>query len=329
MARVASAFAFDTQEDGDLVGGKPSSRRFNELLNYLEVEGASPACFEDIKSWAEKLDTDALDYLALEHFASVAKQEKKDIKATRKHLLSLKLQYLAAGRGKKRTGAVLDSTLELYKSVSTQASEAGFGETSAEVAILLAYCLLDVGDWDSGLPQTEDAHKSLILAAAVLDHQLGITPEHSQVSIVLVQTHLLLGSVQEAYHVWEPLSVKRTILDSMGPVFYDRLSTVSPFILSTTERVGRELVYSIKDHFDNSLKLRMPRRLIDAFESSSYGSVLLIPKYMDELRMGCARMMSLVEESRAARLLGSGIDLAQDTRYSKSYVRHLSTGANN
>jgi hypothetical protein len=100
------------------------------------------------------------------------------------------------------------------------------------------------------------------------------------------------------------LAVKRTIVDSLAPIFYDRLSTVSPIILDSSDGWGWELVETLRSHFSVSLKLKMPRKLIDAFESASYGSILDMPKYIENLRAGCTRAMSLVEEVRADRLLG-------------------------
>lgn len=333
LARVAAAFALGpVDEEEDLKNDTPASRRCIELLQYVDVEAASPACFDDIKDWVEQLDASAMEYLAYNHLAASTSTD--DIAGVRKQVLALKLQYLISTtpliKNSDSKARSLDSTfneaLQLHQTVSSKKGDAKHGELSAELALLLVYCLLDMGDWQGGAPQSAEAHRSLAQAVAILDHQLTITPEHSQVSLVLVQVHLLLGSAHEAYLIWEPLSVKRTILDSLGPMFYDRLSTISPSILSPSDRLGRQLVYSIKSHYENALKLRMPRRLIDAFEASSYGSVLKIPEYIDNLRSGTTRVMSLIEEARAGRLLAdNSCDVSSDPRFRRSLLLIMCT----
>ena len=72
----------------------------------------------------------------------------------------------------------------------------------------------------------------------------------------------------------------------------------------------------LESHFDVSLKLRMHRRLSDAFETNSYGSILSIPKYIENLRWSCTRVMSLVEEARIERIFGQQfLDVFQDARF--------------
>ncbi|KAJ4139662.1 hypothetical protein NW765_003571 [Fusarium oxysporum] len=93
-------------------------------------------------------------------------------------------------------------------------------------------------------------------------------------------------------------------MDSLAPIFYDRLSTISPALISPSDETGWELLDLLSSHFNVSLKLRMPRRLIDAFESGSYSSVIDIPEYMENLRWSCTRAMSLVEETRTDRIMG-------------------------
>jgi len=75
---------------------------------------------------------------------------------------------------------------------------------------------------------------------------------------------------------------------------------------------------ALTSHFSYSLKLRMPRRLVDAFESASYSSVLEIPKYIQNLRSSATRVISLVEETRSERVLGAPTwELFSDPRFTE------------
>ena len=90
-------------------------------------------------------------------------------------------------------------------------------------------------------------------------------------------------------------------------------------MISPSDNWGWQLMDMLTSHFSYSLKLRMPRRLVDAFEAESYSSVLEIPKYISDLRTSATRAMSLVEESRAERLLGAPTwELFTDLRFSKA-----------
>lgn len=189
--------------------------------------------------------------------------------------------------------------------------------------MLLAACLVDLATLQSSptsLPSPQST-KYLVQALLLLDQQLVKCPKHSQITLLLVQLHLLLGSGQEARGMWETLAVKNTIMDSLAPIFYDRLSTVAPGVMSPDDSAGWQLMQSIKTHYQTSLKMRMPRRLIDAFEAGSYSAVLDIPRYIENLRASGTRAMSLVESARSERLLQDPeTDLRSDPRFSKSKV---------
>ncbi|KAG7112955.1 hypothetical protein HYQ46_011447 [Verticillium longisporum] len=101
------------------------------------------------------------------------------------------------------------------------------------------------------------------------------------------------------------MDVKRTIIDSLSPYFLDRLSTLSPAsVLPVPNRPQQAMTYGLKAYYGTSLKLRMPRRLADAFQSESYSSILEIPVFIDRLRISCTMAMGYIEELRATRALG-------------------------
>ncbi|PHH92169.1 hypothetical protein CDD83_8555 [Cordyceps sp. RAO-2017] len=336
LARVLAAFHLGPGDQEDLQDGKPSSLRLRELVSFIDDQKTSPACFDDIKRFMEMLSAPAIKFVAYRHVPQLVDAAAKKETKAQIRLLSLMLQYfvstcsLSAVRvpGERPTSkcvvcdAAFDASscpsclssignkaLDLYtQSAEEDVSNPIFkNEVLPGLALTVALCNLGTafnvdrpGSTPSGLSST----KPLLRALFMLEHQLHLSPKHAPISLVLVQLHLMLGSAYRAREIWDDLSVKRTIVDSLAPIFYDRLSTLAPTVLSPSDSWGNYLMDTLKSHYSTSLKLRMPRRLIDAFEAGSYCSVMEIPKYIENLRAGCTRALSLVEESRTHRLLG-------------------------
>ncbi|KAH6995890.1 N-acetyltransferase B complex non catalytic subunit-domain-containing protein [Ilyonectria sp. MPI-CAGE-AT-0026] len=348
LARVSAAFNLASNDGDDLTDDQPASLRLKELIQYIQDQGANAACFDDIKGFAEKLNPPALKYLAYDYTPQLAKDNENELDSARRRTLSLKLQYFAStcpsmyvtipGEKPLRKCIVTDEEIDLdspgpcFATVSQGALElhqsllelapthpAFEAEIKPDLAVLIALCNIQ-----SAFPPSTDSSNApvslspLIRATLFLEHQLTLTPKHGHISLLLVQLHFFLGTAPRAREIWETLGVKRTIMDSLGPIFYDRLSTIAPSIISPNDTWGWELMELLQTHYSVSLKLRMPRRLIDAFESSSYGSVIDIPRYMEALRWSCTRAMSLVEETRTERLLGQPFgEVLQDERFAE------------
>ncbi|KAL7788594.1 N-acetyltransferase B complex non catalytic subunit domain-containing protein [Trichoderma ceciliae] len=333
LTRVLAVFSLGHSDGSDLVEGRPSSLRLRELIHYIDDQHTSPACFGDVKALMESLDAAGLKYLAFDHLLRLAGDNSSDFKVVSTRLLALKTQYLLLTHRKTKYRdqnrqlrcTVCESTVEstLCRSCLSQLSQAGVAtydsitrsadkdakinaEILPELTILIAFCILTLAfdGRQTGPTLKSQATRHLIRALLLLDDQLAQNPGHSQLSLILTQLHIRLGSAYRASDVWDVIGVKRTIIDSLGPVFYDRLSTIAPALLSSEDSWGSHLMDLLHSHYQISLKLKMPRRLIDAFESGSYSSVMGIPKYIDRLRMSCTRAMSLTETRRIERFLG-------------------------
>jgi hypothetical protein len=191
----------------------------------------------------------------------------------------------------------------------------------ADLVILAAFCGIKLASPRPDIPCSKlpvDSFRSIYRGLLLLERQLAFTPKNSQLLLLLLQLHLLVGSGPRARQLFEELRIKRTVMDSLGPLFYDRLSIVAPALLSPSDDYGWQLMDMLSGHYSVSLKLRMPRRLFEAFESQSYSSILTIPKYITDLRNSCTRAMSLVEEARSERMLGNPTwELLSEKRFSK------------
>ncbi|KAH7238049.1 N-acetyltransferase B complex non catalytic subunit-domain-containing protein [Fusarium tricinctum] len=348
LARVSAAFNLASNDRDDLVENEPASFRLKELIKYIDDQGTNTACFDDIKPFVEKLNPSAMKHLAYDHAPKLAEDMEDEVKSARVRNLSFKLQYFAAtcpsmystipGDKPLRKcivsqtdvdarspgpafASISEAALKAHQSLAdlTSKSPSMDAEIRPELAVIVALCHVQA----AFPPSTDVSHKPisyapLLQALLLLEYQLTLAPKHSIISLLLVQLHLLVGSTPRAHEIWDTLGVKRTIMDSLAPIFYDRLSTISPALISPSDETGWELLELLSSHYNNSLKLRMPRRLIDAFESNSYSSVIDIPSYMEDLRWSCTRVMSLVEETRTDRIMGENFsEVFTDPRFAQ------------
>ena len=157
--------------------------------------------------------------------------------------------------------------------------------------------------WLSGIDRAR-----LLQAALVLHAQHSLTPDDIPTRLLLVRVLLVLGSAPRALQLWQPLGVKRTILDALGPLFYDRLSTVAPGLFSGT----KPLMEPLRKYFDSVLRFPSAVNVWDAFAAGSYRSILDMAAFQQSLENSCTRAMAVVEERRAARSFGAKLDDVQD-----------------
>lgn len=369
LARVAAAFQLGSGNGSS----EPASQgavpaHLEELQHYVRSQCSSPACFDDIRSFVEKLEPDELKRFVYEFVPGLAQETTDPLRSATIHTLAYQLQYLALTRpglvvpipGSQSnssadqwkcviTGAVSDSSscperfqtiaqssTILYRTLTESLVPGDNGRDPdyvPELAIVAATALVKLsGIGDRGragkhLPSPVYAARCerLLQATFILEYQLARTPKHSRVTLLLVRLYLVLGCVARATALWETLDVKRTITDSLSPYFLDRLSTLSPIqVLQQPSRPTSALTYGLKSYYVTSLKLRMPRRLADAFEAESYLSILEIPDFINRLRVSCTMIMGFVEEARAYRALGQrGIQLFEEVLLSRDFCSYM------
>lgn len=175
-----------------------------------------------------------------------------------------------------------------------------------DLAIVSASCLLKLAGLQpqrgrSRRPPLSNARISYFLQAVVLlDSQLYKTPDDVPLRLLVVQLYLMLGCGSIAYKMWEPLDVKRTIQDALSPLFFDRISSISPGLFHGS----RPLMEPLRSYYSHTLRDPAPVKIWDAFSAGSYGSILDMAEYDDRLRRSCTVVMSVVEERRGARAFG-------------------------
>ncbi|KAK2001511.1 N-acetyltransferase B complex non catalytic subunit [Colletotrichum falcatum] len=336
LAKVEATFQFSQPTSSE-----SRSSAFEELCRYIDIECESPACFDDVRAFAERLPPHDVKELAYEYVTRLAEESKEAARSASVRALALKLQYLGLSTSKtivrvpnedpKKPNnwrcivcatvgkasvcttclqTLLESTLALYSTLINSSEISPSLNCIPELAILAAMCCIRLsglhqrGALNPTYPIKSDRSDRVLQAALLIEHQLTKTPKHTRLTLVLVRIYLVLGCASRAREVWDTADVKRTIIDSLGPYFFDRLSSIAPTLVLPPNKPEKGLMQGLKAHYNTSLKLRMPRRLADAFEAESYTAILDIPSYIGHLRSSCTLIMGYVEESRAARALG-------------------------
>lgn len=182
----------------------------------------------------------------------------------------------------------------------------------ADLALVAACTLLKL----SGLRQTQASStrlpplssvgmSRLLQATALVGAQVARSPSEIPLRLLLVQLYLLLGCASLAYQTWLPLDVKRTIQDALSPLFFDRISTLSPGLFHQRRQ---PLVEPLTSYYAGCLREDSPVKIWDAFNAGSYTSILDMAAYWDRLRRSCTLAMTVVEDRRATRASGGRIE---------------------
>lgn len=314
LARVLASFELGAIGEPGTTLKPAESARVAQLVSFTESQYDSPSCFQDIKRFIELLGTAEQRHIAYDALPRMA-EESSGYKKIAFQVLSLKVRYFIFTTPQGRLGrtdqkgesageeaTIAAEALRLYRSLETSDSEdarRAQADFLADLAVLSATCLLKAaGVRGRGFTPKSTTFPLLLLAALLLEHQLLKTPKNSGINLLLTRLYLNLGLAKRALSTFDTLEVKRTIVESHSPLFIDRLSGVAPDLAS-----GPLLASTVQSHYANSLRLRMPRKLADAFEAESYTSILQIPKLTDGLRSSCTMVMGFMEEMRAQRMM--------------------------
>lgn len=187
----------------------------------------------------------------------------------------------------------------------------------SDLALVATSALLKL----SGLGETPPSTKlsplsnvnvpSLLQAAVILATQVERTSTDVPLRLLLVQVYLLLGCATLAHQAWQPMDVKRTIQDALSPLFFDRLSTISPGLFHDGKR---SLTDSLSSYYIPLLREPAPVKIWDALATGNYTSILSMAEYSDRLHRSCTVAMAVIEERKALRACGKpvvGLDQVQ------------------
>ncbi|KAJ2900747.1 N-acetyltransferase B complex non catalytic subunit-domain-containing protein [Zalerion maritima] len=339
LAILELTFRISSTLDPSSCGGE--SIRVAQIHSFLEQNYDKLACFDDLKPYIEQLSFAEANHLITKTVPALERNDPKrsllvNILGLKfRHLVSTSLQAVSPTEcigddgfqplvACKWCGSVVtmscNSCLEqiVIEAVEKQLQYEKESETIAnfekedvdpaeELTVVAAMSLLKL----SGLRHREPQPASPLLgidmhyflqAVAILDNHLSKNPDRAPIRILLIHLYVLIGCASYAYQIWLPLDVKRTIQDSLAPLFFDRIASFAPGLFRTGPGFKR-IVEPMRSYYRSCLKLRAPSVLWDALEAGSYTSVFDISEYMNKLRHSCTLVMSIIEERKGIRAL--------------------------
>ncbi|KAK7733658.1 hypothetical protein SLS53_008124 [Cytospora paraplurivora] len=326
-----------------LDAGRPSSRVI-QLYLFIEQNLLQRSTFDDIKEYLAELTFEEAKYF-IENFSKStsvkdSNEQKKivarvfEIKAqyflttcpyTQEHVAvtaeaeepQLKCKFCSATAATKTCNSCLESiassALSAYQDLD-KAPEKLKGldkDPRVDLALVATTALLKLSGLrqrpsPTGLSPLSNVDVSRLLQAVViLGTQVSKTPNEIPLRLLLVQIYLLLGCASLAHETWVPMDVKRTIQDALSPLFFDRISSISPGLF---QKSRSRLTEPLTSYYSGCLRDKSPVKIWDAFTAGSYTSILDMAEYSDRLRRSCTLVMTVVEERRATRALGGRIE---------------------
>lgn len=225
------------------------------------------------------------------------------------------------------------SSVKLARSIEESKDKTGLfanqvNDPLADLSLVAAMCLLKVSglrrtaSLDDPAPLNSTEIRFLLKAIFLLDVRQRKSPQHVPLRMFLCKLYLLVGCVSLAHQLWAPMDVKRTIQDSLSPLFFDRLSDLSPSIFRPVP--GRPaLLEPLKSYYTTTSRAGGSKKMWESFEGGNYSSIWGISEYMDRLASSCTAVMAAVEDRRSTRLLHGKVDaVVEDVQYlGKSYPK--------
>ncbi|EFW99937.1 hypothetical protein CMQ_255 [Grosmannia clavigera kw1407] len=299
--------------------GLPSPR-VEQLLVYIQANIERASAFGDVKGYVERL-TFAESKDLLQKLAALSVDDTLWHNTDASGTSTPSCKYCGQPAGLDGCAScfhniALDS-LEAHSKISKDADileriQRVDKDPRVDLILVSASCLIKLagiqnhkGHGNMGQLHISFANGARFLqATALLERQLEQTPAEISLQLLLVRVYLLLGWASRALQLWNPLGVKRTVLDALGPLFYDRLSTVAPALFHGS----KPLTEGLRTYYATVLQKHSPVKIWDAFTSGSYSSILDMAQFNDNLHRSCTRAMAVLEERRAARAFGGKLE---------------------
>ncbi|KAI1205294.1 N-acetyltransferase B complex non catalytic subunit-domain-containing protein [Annulohypoxylon truncatum] len=177
----------------------------------------------------------------------------------------------------------------------------------SDIAVIGSICLLRVArlgnSWTPhGTSSLYRANIQLFMQAVLwLDScretSTIVSTDHT---LLLIKLYILMGAVPRAKTIWDGLDVKNALLDSLGLLFIDRLSSIAPGLFMGSNRGNPVDPFII--HFTRALKTTVPKRIMDSLDQETYSSIPGIIEYAEKHATSCTVALAVLEERRGARM---------------------------
>ncbi|CAL3964286.1 unnamed protein product [Diplocarpon coronariae] len=147
----------------------------------------------------------------------------------------------------------------------------------------------------------------LLQATALLEKAWIHSKSNFQISLLLVRLYVYLGCGSLAMRAFQRLALKQVQLDTLSYTLFDRISSFHPHPFTHTPdglALSRTPIEQLRKHqkLYKSAEEHVAKNVWLSFKHKSYNSVFEIKEAEDNLSRSLARVMSVIEGKKVARL---------------------------
>ncbi|KAH9897387.1 N-acetyltransferase B complex non catalytic subunit-domain-containing protein [Xylariomycetidae sp. FL2044] len=218
-------------------------------------------------------------------------------------------------------GIIQDAVCEYSRAANGGNISEDVVPVQAEIAIIGTVCILQLSKLTSEggrkfcIPLGYNLYadmKLFIQAHVWLAHADSMCTDFNytdaNLRMLLMKLYLYMGSLRPAKAIWESFGVKNATLDSMGLLFFDRLSSMAPgLFISGQQHAPTEQFLT---YFTKAARLHQPQATRNGFREGNYVSVIDSLDFFSGLARSCTVVASVIEDRRQARLNGGRNQLA-------------------
>ncbi|RYO77060.1 hypothetical protein DL766_010174 [Monosporascus sp. MC13-8B] len=312
-----------------------SSTRVEHLLEYILKYHRSVSCFEDVRKFVEALNPEELQMFVQKLGREALKEgENKDgdkYKSLTLVAILLQIRFLVATstgdstvckycRSKLDNSGCISCFTSIVK-VALENYNAGMrddnlrynvlpktnGDPLSDLAVVGSISLLNLArvGRSPGYTACSPLHLAdiqYVLQATIwLDSYLTAWPKNNPLRMLLLKLYLLIGCVSQAKSLWAQFDIKNAILDSLGPLFFDRISTIAPGLFGPGASIRHNPLRPFIDYYSKALRGTIPKQTVEAFKGGNWHTIPSMYEFGEGLKKSCTLVMAVVEERRGLR----------------------------
>ncbi|KAI1761887.1 N-acetyltransferase B complex non catalytic subunit-domain-containing protein [Hypoxylon sp. FL1150] len=196
----------------------------------------------------------------------------------------------------------------------------------SELTVVGALSLLKLSGLGQGMPMRKSNSplygvdvQLFLLAVVWLDSSITASPTLNNTHpMLLVKLYLLMGCVFRAETLWEELKVKNAMLDSLGLLYVDRLSTIAPGLFMGP---GQKPTDPVAAHLIKAFKNTNPKWIAGSLREGNYYSILEMLDRTQKQSTSCTLVMTVLEDRRGSRMKTGKVETPIEDN---PFVRNLS-----
>ncbi|KAI1261804.1 N-acetyltransferase B complex non catalytic subunit-domain-containing protein [Xylariaceae sp. FL1019] len=179
---------------------------------------------------------------------------------------------------------------------------------------LIKLAITPVVSWaeEEEAPSSRVKTPLLLAAVAFLDSCLYRVPRGASMRVLLVRLYFMMGCVTRGTETWDCFHVKNMLLESLGSVCLDRLSTISPGHLIYGSGHNGDAAQATVRYYERATQSQQPETLITCVRRGNYKEAIQAVERAQRMSQSCTLVTSVIEQRRAMRLKGRKNDIAID-----------------